>query len=84
MQDYHRWHTPVTGRELRREAIDGALYTVNPVAIRQQVNVYTENKRVVSGEGCAGPRTCVQLVRARACGPSRVVHVCGAFAGEPV
>lgn len=33
-QDYHRWHMPVTGRIVRQYAIDGALYTVNPIAIR--------------------------------------------------
>jgi phosphatidylserine decarboxylase len=28
--------------------VNGALFTVNPIAIRQDINVYTENKRVVS------------------------------------
>lgn len=46
-QDYHRFHIPVTGTLRRRVAIDGALYTVNPVAVRQKINIYTENKRVV-------------------------------------
>lgn len=47
-QDYHRWHLPVTGKLGRRHAIDGALYTVNPIAIRRNVpDVYTENKREV-------------------------------------
>eukprot|EP00124_Ichthyophonus_hoferi_P001205 Ihof_evm15s57 gene=Ihof_evmTU15s57 len=44
-QDYHRFHSPVTGKLSRRTAIGGELYTVNPVAIRQPLNVYTENKR---------------------------------------
>lgn len=48
-QDYHRFHMAVSGRIARRASIDGALYTVNPVAIRQNINVYTENKRVVRG-----------------------------------
>jgi len=47
-QDYHRWHMPVTGQLGRRTPIDGALYTVNPIAVRQPINIYTENKRVVS------------------------------------
>lgn len=47
-QDYHRFHMGVAGRINRRAAIDGALYTVNPVAVRQSINVYTENKRVVN------------------------------------
>ncbi len=46
-QDYHRWHIPVTGQMLRSYAIDGALFTVNPLAINKNVNVYTENKREV-------------------------------------
>jgi phosphatidylserine decarboxylase len=46
-QDYHRWHTPVQGTFGKRFPIAGALYTVNPIAINQPVNVYTENKRCV-------------------------------------
>ncbi len=46
-QDYHRFHMAVSGRVTRRSEIGGALYTVNPVAVRQHINVYTDNKRVV-------------------------------------
>eukprot|EP00123_Amoebidium_parasiticum_P015863 comp23183_c0_seq1/m.37572 comp23183_c0_seq1/g.37572 ORF comp23183_c0_seq1/g.37572 comp23183_c0_seq1/m.37572 type:complete len:812 (-) comp23183_c0_seq1:190-2625(-) len=46
-QDYHRWHSPVTGTLGLRTPISGELYTVNPVAVRQPLNVYTENKREV-------------------------------------
>lgn len=47
-QDYHRWHAPVTGRLWRRHAIDGALFTVNPIAVRQaKPSIYTKNKREV-------------------------------------
>jgi len=47
-QDYHRWHLPVTGRLGRRHRIDGALYTVNPIAIRRtNPDVYSHNKREV-------------------------------------
>ena len=49
-QDYHRFHIAVSGRINRRAEIDGALYTVNPVAVRQHINVFTENKRVVRRE----------------------------------
>ncbi|KNC74678.1 phosphatidylserine decarboxylase [Sphaeroforma arctica JP610] len=45
-QDYHRWHVPVSGRLGRKVTVDGQLYTVNPIAIRQKVNVFTENLRV--------------------------------------
>jgi len=46
-QDYHRWHFPVSGIPGKREPIDGTYYTVNPIAIRKDVDVYTENKRCV-------------------------------------
>jgi len=46
-QDYHRWHLPVNATLGRKVPIPGALYTVNPIAINQNVNVYTTNKRVV-------------------------------------
>jgi len=46
-QDYHRWHYPVGGKVTAIERIDGALYTVNPIAINKPVDVYTENKRAV-------------------------------------
>ncbi|ETO27160.1 hypothetical protein RFI_09971 [Reticulomyxa filosa] len=46
-QDYHRFHWPVSGKVVKITPIDGALYTVNPIAINQSINVYTENKRCV-------------------------------------
>jgi phosphatidylserine decarboxylase len=46
-QDYHRFHAPVTGVVTKVTPIDGTLYTVNPIAVRQPVNVYTENSRVL-------------------------------------
>jgi len=46
-QDYHRWHWPVTGLPGPRFMIDGGFDTVNPLAIRQNVNVYTDNKRCI-------------------------------------
>ena len=46
-QDYHRWHWPVSGRPGPRTAIPGGYNTVNPIAIRKDVDVYTENKRSV-------------------------------------
>eukprot|EP01134_Creolimax_fragrantissima_P003291 CFRG3291T1 len=45
-QDYHRWHFPVSGNLGRKVLIEGGLFTVNPIAIRQKVNVFTENVRV--------------------------------------
>jgi len=45
-QDYHRFHTPVTGTLASMHSFEGTYYTVNPIAIRANVDVYTENKRV--------------------------------------
>lgn len=46
-QDYHRWHNPIQGIYGEKYEIGGALYTVNPLAINERFNVYTENKRTV-------------------------------------
>jgi len=53
-QDYHRWHYPVSGRVVRVEPIDGALYTVNPIAINKDIDVFTENKRCLVEIECGG------------------------------
>ena len=46
-QDYHRWHWPVSGKVQARTPIDGEFNTVNPLAVRKDVDVFTENKRVI-------------------------------------
>jgi len=53
-QDYHRWHYPVSGKVVRVEPIAGALYTVNPIAINKDIDVYTENKRCLVEIECGG------------------------------
>jgi len=45
-QDYHRFHCPVSGVVGAMFPIDGTYYTVNPIAVKEDVDVYTENKRV--------------------------------------
>ncbi|GAA5841649.1 hypothetical protein JCM3766R1_006800 [Sporobolomyces carnicolor] len=47
-QDYHRYHSPVDGVMGREEYIPGAYFTVNAIAIRSPLSVYTENVRMVS------------------------------------
>jgi len=47
-QDYHRFHLPINCKIGPTNCFDGALYTVNPIAIREEVDVYTENKRNVT------------------------------------
>lgn len=43
--DYHRFHFPVTGIPSAPKMIEGALYSVNPLALRQNINYLTENRR---------------------------------------
>ncbi|KAJ6394462.1 hypothetical protein OIU77_023633 [Salix suchowensis] len=48
-QDYHRFHSPVSGTIEKFVEIPGCLYTVNPIAVNSKYcNVFTENKREVS------------------------------------
>jgi phosphatidylserine decarboxylase len=46
-QDYHRFHIPVDGVLDEPKAIEGEYYTVNPMAIRSQLDVYGDNVRVI-------------------------------------
>ncbi|BGP57647.1 phosphatidylserine decarboxylase [Rhodotorula sphaerocarpa] len=47
-QDYHRYHSPVDGIMGKHEYISGQYYTVNPMAIRSSVSVYSDNVRLVA------------------------------------
>ncbi len=47
-QDYHRFHSPVDGVVTANYYIPGTYFTVNPMAVRQKVDVYTENARTVT------------------------------------
>jgi phosphatidylserine decarboxylase len=46
--DYHRFHFPVSGVASAPRLIEGPLYSVNPIALRQNINIFTENKRAVT------------------------------------
>ncbi|KAK9459893.1 phosphatidylserine decarboxylase-domain-containing protein [Lipomyces oligophaga] len=46
-QDYHRFHIPVDGIMGKPKTIEGAYYTVNPMAIRSELDVYGDNIRVL-------------------------------------
>jgi phosphatidylserine decarboxylase len=46
-QDYHRWHSPVTGTIESITTLPGDYYTVNPQAINQPLDVLTANRRDV-------------------------------------
>ncbi|KAL8822162.1 MAG: hypothetical protein Q9191_007097, partial [Dirinaria sp. TL-2023a] len=46
-QDYHRFHIPVDGVLDKPKLIEGEYYTVNPMAIRSALDVYSENIRYI-------------------------------------
>jgi phosphatidylserine decarboxylase len=46
-QDYHRWHLPVNGVISNNTLIDGSLYSINPIFINRNIDVLTENKRMI-------------------------------------
>jgi len=44
-QDYHRWHSPLAGTIGPVKQIEGSLFTVNPMAVRNpDVSVFSKNK----------------------------------------
>ncbi|MCE2982721.1 MAG: archaetidylserine decarboxylase [Parachlamydia sp.] len=45
--DYHRFHFPLAGIPAETTLINGFFYSVNPIAIRQNLNIFTENKRTL-------------------------------------
>jgi len=47
-QDYHRFHAPADGKVESITPIAGEYYTVNPLAVKENLDVLTDNKRVVT------------------------------------
>lgn len=45
--DYHRFHFPVAGVPEKPVLINGPLYSVNPVALRRNIHIFSENKRAL-------------------------------------
>jgi phosphatidylserine decarboxylase len=43
--DYHRFHFPVSGRVAANTQIEGAYYSVNPLALRKMTEIFCLNKR---------------------------------------
>jgi phosphatidylserine decarboxylase len=43
--DYHRFHFPVAGQAGAPVLIPGPLYSVNPIALRRNIHIFTANKR---------------------------------------
>jgi len=46
--DYHRFHFPVDCIPGAPKLVNGALYSVNPLALRKNINIFTENKRYIT------------------------------------
>ncbi len=46
--DYHRFHFGVAGKVGKWRLINGPLYSVSPIALRRNINILTENKRVIT------------------------------------
>lgn len=45
--DYHRYHFPVNCTAGNTQLINGYLYSVNPIAIKKDIHIFTKNKRTV-------------------------------------
>ncbi|NDD58405.1 MAG: phosphatidylserine decarboxylase [Chlamydiae bacterium] len=46
--DYHRFHFPVSCIAGHPKLINGALFSVNPLALKKNISIFTENKRVLT------------------------------------
>lgn len=46
-KDYHRFHFPCDGSVVSKTLVNGSLFSVNPIALRENLNILTENKRIV-------------------------------------
>jgi phosphatidylserine decarboxylase len=46
--DYHRFHFPVDCTPSSAQLINGPLYSVNPIAVKQNIELLSENKRVIT------------------------------------
>lgn len=47
-QDYHRWHTPISGKVVRFVDAGKFLMSVNPMIVNENLDVFTENKRSIA------------------------------------
>ncbi len=43
--DYHRFHFPCRCVPEKAQLINGSLYSVNPLAVKQNIKIYSQNKR---------------------------------------
>ncbi|EKE21553.1 MAG: phosphatidylserine decarboxylase proenzyme [uncultured bacterium] len=47
-QDYHRFHFPCECVPKEARLINGFLFSVNPIAVRRNINILQENKRMIT------------------------------------
>ncbi|KWU43859.1 hypothetical protein RHOSPDRAFT_34660 [Rhodotorula sp. JG-1b] len=50
--DYHRYHSPIAGTVGKSNSIEGSYFTVNPVCVNEDLDVFTKNKRDVTMLSC--------------------------------
>jgi phosphatidylserine decarboxylase len=79
LQDYHRWHAPISGTVESIIDIPGAYYTVNPQAINQPgvLNVFCENKRSIMIVRRSGTGSKVAIVAVGAMLVGSIFYVSG-------
>lgn len=46
--DYHRFHFPCEGIPDSAKMINGFLYSVNPIALKRNIDIYSQNKRMIT------------------------------------
>ena len=46
--DYHRFHFPIDCVAHNSQLINGYLYSVNPIAIKKNIKIFSENKRMIT------------------------------------
>ncbi len=46
--DYHRFHFPVAGVPGPSRLVNGPLYSVNPIALKQNIDILATNKRCIT------------------------------------
>lgn len=46
--DYHRFHFPFDCTPSKTQLINGFLYSVNPIALKKNISIIAENKRVIT------------------------------------
>ncbi len=46
--DYHRFHFPYNCMPEKTQLINGHLFSVNPIALKRNINILSENKRVIT------------------------------------